>query len=91
MKAKIPHRAFHGEPVSAERWVRDVKVGFADRILPATLPVTSTWGRQQYAHPLPAVDGLLAATAQAYGFTLVTRNVRDFQRSGARVVNPFAV
>jgi hypothetical protein len=51
--------------------------------------VASTCGRQQHARPLPAIDGLLAATAQTYGMTLVTRNVKDFERSGAWVLNPF--
>jgi hypothetical protein len=88
--ARVRGRADAQQAAALERWVRDVKVGFADRILPVTLLVACTWGRQQYAHPLPAGGGLLAATAQAYGFTLVTRNVRDFQRSGAWVLNPFA-
>lgn len=88
--ARVRGRADAQQATALERWVRDVKIGFADRILPVTLLVASTWGRQQHAHPLPAVDGLLAATAQAYGFTLVTRNVKDFQRSGAWVLNPFA-
>lgn len=33
--------------------------------------------------------GLLAATAMVHGFTLVTRNLRDVDRSGVRVVDPF--
>ena len=39
--------------------------------------------------PPPAVDGLMAATAQVHGLTLVTRNVADVARTGVRVVNPF--
>jgi len=52
--------------------------------------VRSTASQFPPSDPLPAVDGLLAATAQAYGFTLVTRNVKGFQRSGAWLLNPFA-
>jgi predicted nucleic acid-binding protein len=36
-----------------------------------------------------AVDGLLAATADAYSLTLVTRNTKDFVASGIRLLNPF--
>ena len=87
--ARVRGRADPQQAAALERWLRDVKLGFADRILPVTLLVASTWGRQQHAHPLPVIDGLLAATAQTYGMTLVTRNVKDFQRSGAWVLNPF--
>jgi hypothetical protein len=34
-------------------------------------------GRLNVPDPLPAVDGLLAATAKVHGLTLATRNVRD--------------
>jgi predicted nucleic acid-binding protein len=34
-------------------------------------------------------DMLIAATAQVHALTLVTRNVRDFDRCGVAVLNPF--
>ena len=39
---------------------------------------------------LPEVDALIAATANLRGFTVVTRNVRDFERSGVAILNPWA-
>jgi predicted nucleic acid-binding protein len=72
-----------------ERWLREVELGFADRILPITLPVAAVWGRQQHARPLPVIDGLIAATAKVNGLTVVTRNARDFERTGVQVLNPF--
>ncbi len=39
---------------------------------------------------LPVVDSLLAATAKVKGLTLVTRNVKDVERSGVELLNPFA-
>lgn len=87
--ARIRGRADHQQAAALERWLRDVELGFAGRILPVTLLVASTWGRRQHAQPLPVIDGLLAATAQAHGMTLVTRNVKDFQRSGVWTLNPF--
>ncbi len=35
-----------------------------------------------------AVDGLIAATAIEHGLTMVTRNVKDFERLQRAVVNP---
>lgn len=39
--------------------------------------------------PVPAIDGLLAATAIVHDLTLVTRNRRDVERCGARLLDPF--
>ncbi len=33
---------------------------------------------------------LIAATAQAHGLTLVTRNVRDFEYCAIPLLNPFS-
>ena len=38
---------------------------------------------------MPAIDGLLAATALIHDLTLVTRNIRDVERSGVKLFNPF--
>ena len=34
-------------------------------------------------------DMLIAATAQRHQLTVVTRNVRDFERTGVPILNPF--
>ena len=39
---------------------------------------------------LPIKDSLIAATALVHGFTVATRNVRDFRKTGVKVVDPFA-
>ena len=38
---------------------------------------------------LPAIDGLLAATALQHDLTLVTRNIRDFEGLTVRLINPW--
>ena len=38
---------------------------------------------------VPAVDGLIAATARRHGLYLMTRNVADFAATGAPVLNPW--
>ena len=76
------------QAAALEGWLRELEVGFDDRVLPVTLPVASAWGRQQ-GRPLPVVDALIAATARVHGMTVVTRNVKDFEQAGVQVLNPF--
>ena len=87
--ARIRGRGDQQQAGALERWLREVELGFADRILPVTLLVASAWGRQQYKQPISVIDALIAATARVNGMTVVTRNVTDFQHSGIQVLNPF--
>ncbi|GII92370.1 type II toxin-antitoxin system VapC family toxin [Sinosporangium siamense] len=72
-----------------ERWLLTLRRQFGDRIIPVTAAVTEEWGRLNALRTLPAVDGLLAATARAHGWTLVTCNVKDFMGTGVSLLNPF--
>ena len=38
---------------------------------------------------MPAAGLILAATAERYGFVIVTRNTKDFAGTGVRVLNPW--
>ncbi|MBI1919785.1 MAG: type II toxin-antitoxin system VapC family toxin [Geobacter sp.] len=67
---------------------------FEGRILPVDLDVASAWGELQgeaesRVTKLPVMDSLIAATAQVHNLEVVTRNVRDLERCGARVFNPW--
>ncbi len=78
-----------------ERWLqRELIPWFEGRILPVDREVAERWGRlmaqgERQGRVIPAVDGLLAATALVHGLTLVTRNVRDFEATGVEVLNPW--
>jgi len=52
--------------------------------------VADTWGRLGALRPRPTSDGLIAATARVHDLTLVTRNTRDFEDTGVRLLNPFS-
>jgi len=73
-----------------ERWLIGLETHYAERILPITARIADRWGRLSPRQPLPASDGLIAATSLEHGLTVVTRNVVDFQRSGANTLNPFS-
>ncbi|HEY2277098.1 MAG TPA: type II toxin-antitoxin system VapC family toxin [Streptosporangiaceae bacterium] len=85
-------RLRHQDEVQAkaiERWLAGLRYFYQDRIVPIDTEITERWGRLSTAATLPAVDGLLAATALTRDWTVVTRNVADFVPSGARVLNPW--
>ena len=63
---------------------------FEDRILPVDAGAAEEWGRLAARLPnLPAVDGLIAATALHRRLTLVTRNEKDFADMGVDLLNPW--
>jgi len=73
-----------------EDWLGQVVATHAERILPVDEGVADRWGRLGAPDPIPVLDGLLAATAQVHGLTLVTRNLKDVERTGVPCQNPFA-
>jgi predicted nucleic acid-binding protein len=75
--------------LALESWLGDVVAAHSDRILPVDKGVAERWGHLNAPDPLPVLDGLLAATAQVHGLTLVTRNLKDVERSGVSCQNPF--
>ena len=74
--------------LALEQWLERLAAGFADRILPIDAAVADCWGSLNVPDPLPVVDGLLAATALVHDMVLVTRNTRDVERSGVRLLDP---
>lgn len=76
-------------------WLGKLEQRFAGRILALDTATLYTWA--QFAaqadlagRPLPVMDGLIMATAQCHGLTVVTRNVQDFGLL-PQVFNPWAL
>jgi predicted nucleic acid-binding protein len=78
-----------------QAWVAlDLVERFIGRILELDLETALCWGRlqgeaEQVGEKLPVMDSLIAATAAAHGLVVVTRNVRDIEKCGVRVCNPW--
>lgn len=70
-------------------WLEGTAAEFDDRIVPVDQAVADAWGHLVARGPLPVVDSLIAATALVRNWTVATRNIRDFERCGVTVVNPF--
>lgn len=71
-------------------WVSShVLPAFSGRILVVDTAVALRSARLHVPDPRPVRDGLIAATALVHGMTVVTRNVIDFQATGAAILNPW--
>ena len=90
--SKLPDGAKKDE---LQAWVAlDLVERFTGRILEIDLETALSWGRlqgeaEQSGEKLPAMDSLIAATAAAHGLVVVTRNVKDMERCGVKVCNPW--
>jgi predicted nucleic acid-binding protein len=81
------------DPAFAERlarWLDLVLRQYGSRILAIDVAVARRWGRLADAHGDLGADLLIAATALEHGLTIVTRNLRHFQRTEASLLDPFA-
>jgi toxin FitB len=72
-----------------EAWLAQLQDEFAERVLSITQEIAEEWGRINVPDPLPTIDALLTATARVHNLTIVSRNIRDIGRGGARVLNPW--
>ncbi len=78
-----------------DAWLRsELPHRFEGRIALVDGAIADEWGRLVARHeargrPIQAMDGLMAATAQVHGLTLVTRNATDFELSVKSVLNPW--
>ena len=71
-------------------WLQaQVLPAFERRILPVDTAVVRRSARLQVPDPRPVRDALIAATALVHGMTVVTRNLVDFESTGAAVLNPW--
>jgi len=76
-----------------EQWFGDV-VQTID-CLPWDATISQRWAKlvvdlKQKGDKLPLLDSMIAATALQHDLTVVTRNMRDFNKTGVQVLNPFA-
>jgi toxin FitB len=78
-----------------EIWLNhDLLVQFQSRIIDVDLAIITIWGEltgrlETQGRRLPTMDSLIAATTLQKGFTLVTRNEKDFTGTGVTLINPF--
>lgn len=75
-------------------WLNQLALSAQPRILTVDQETALIWGEitakaEKKGKPLPAVDGLIAATALRHGLHLMTRNVAHFESTGVLLINPW--
>ena len=85
----IRHRGDVRQANQLEKWLGALMAEYQDHILDINQDIAQLWGRLRAPHPENALDKQIAATALIYELTVVTRNHKDFVKTGVRVLNPF--
>jgi toxin FitB len=71
-----------------ESWLDQVADTF--NVLSMDARVFRAWAKMMHGRSDDLIeDAMIAATARVHNLTVVTRNVRDFERMGVKVFDPF--
>jgi toxin FitB len=66
-----------------------MELQFAEQILPVDAQACKLWAEICSRIGNKSIDNLIAATAIRHNLTVVTRNTKHFEPTGARCFNPF--
>ena len=70
-------------------WLARLLTLYQDRVLPLDISIARRWGRLSASLGYDSADLMIAATALEHGLTVVTRNVRHYEPTGVKILNPF--
>ena len=78
-----------------ERFEQFVATAFDQRILPFDEAAARIYGeilghRREIGRPISSLDGQIAAIARSRGFSVATRNIKDFEECQLELINPFS-
>jgi predicted nucleic acid-binding protein len=85
----IRHRGDTRQAKQLEQWLEALLVEYQDFILNIDADTAQLWGRLRVPHPENALDKQIAATALIHDLTVVTRNLKHFEKTGVSMLNPF--
>jgi toxin FitB len=77
-----------GKAEIIEGWIDSIAASY--NILPMDGGAFRCWARLMHGKPPDLIaDAMIGATAMVHNLTVVTRNMRDFERLGVRAFDPF--
>jgi len=76
-------------------FIENLKTRYQDMVVPVSLEISELSGKlkaseKKNGRVLSLADAVMAASALQTGTTLVTRNIKDFERLNIPLVNPFS-
>ena len=81
-------RRDRGRAEIIESWIDSVAASY--NVLPMDGGAFRRWGKLMHGKPANLIaDAMIAATATLHNLTVVTRNLKDFERLGVPALNPF--
>jgi len=77
-------------------WLQSLCDCMKGRILSFNTSTAHIWGQMKAQWDktgitVPSLDSQLAASAHRHHLTVVTRNTKDFEKAGVKVLNPFTL
>ncbi len=77
-----------------DRFEQFISIAFKNRILSFDEAAAGVYGevkgyRKEIGRPLSDMDSQIAAIARTNGFAVATRNIKDFEECGIKLINPF--
>ena len=76
------------------QYLASMERDFETRVIPVDAEVAHIWGKMAALHrqegrALSVPGGLIAACAIRHGLHVMTRNIKDFEGTGAMLINPW--
>jgi len=87
--ARIRHRGDTKQADMLFVWIQSLLDEYSDFILPIDLEISVLWAELRVPNYENVLDKFIAATGLSHSLTLVTRNDKDFRKTGVPLINPF--
>lgn len=84
----IRHRGDLKQAEALQNWFSQIVDQYSDNILPIDHEVATIWADLRVPNHENILDKLIAATALLHSLQVVTRNIKDFEKTGVPIVNP---
>jgi len=85
----IRHRGDQRQANQLEKWLKVLLGNYQDHMLDINQDIAQLWGQLRVPRSENALGKQIAATALIYDLTVVTRNHKDFVKTGVPVLNPW--
>ncbi len=85
----ISYRGDLKQAAALKTWLDLILKEYNDFILNFDIEIAQLWGKLRVPFHENILDKQIAATAIIYNLTVVTRNTKDFIKTGVKVKNPF--